>query len=659
MAQYQLLRITDGIDSINLTSRVGPFRVTSWFPSTQELKDGGVWQSGSFTDGAKLVAFNYSYGQESIDVAIHSQDINEIFESKQLLNRLLIKAMQYWTTSWQTQPVWIEARASLETNTRYAVIKAGRVSSGSDQINPPLISKRVARRADIFQIGLVRGFWQDVIPGTATDLAISTNATFHANQMGRSTTILDEVFFGNHNVLDNIPYVYYQVHGGGAWSANLQSTADRDLLPNPIVAADCTYFGSYWVGAELMTFSSLIFDIKTVVGGGTGVWEYWTGAAWAAIATIFDGTVGFTLTGVHHITFTPPINWASTDVHGITTLWVRWRVTVGGAFVPPTQQFRWIYTINNGNTNFLGADIKGSIPSLLHLKVHQRGCGELGVGPLIAPDRLILGTRSINRGVNFSAFINLARYQSLYTGWSTTLTGGAWSTNLNSPCGTVLRWAPGAATGSTSLAFAQIGPANTANYYGTYHAYVRGNLYAGLTGSGSVKISINGTSSAWASFNAAVDYQLLDLGMITVSSRDVRPGITPGLTVMFVFGITTSAAAAMDLYDIILIPVDEWSGDMTYPYMIVDGDSYLDIDSALNPKVLISCLHMDNVWPAFYNYIYQAHASNPICLQPNTSQSLWGLAVLDNTGVPTANPWIFWSLEVENIARYLTNRGSE
>jgi hypothetical protein len=54
--------------------------------------------------------------------------------------------------------------------------------------------------------------------------------------------------------------------------------------------------------------------------------EYWTGAAWAAVANLVDGTIavaGKTLSGDGQISWDMPATWAALALGGITAYWVR------------------------------------------------------------------------------------------------------------------------------------------------------------------------------------------------------------------------------------------------------------------------------------------------------------------------------------------------
>ena len=76
---------------------------------------------------------------------------------------------------------------------------------------------------------------------------------------------------------------------------------------------------AYW-GVTTYTFTRLGFDIVTAGDGATVSWQYWNGAAWTAL-TVTDGTTNFTVDG--EVSWTAPVDWASTTVNGVAAFYVR------------------------------------------------------------------------------------------------------------------------------------------------------------------------------------------------------------------------------------------------------------------------------------------------------------------------------------------------
>lgn len=124
-------------------------------------------------------------------------------------------------------------------------------------------------------------------------------------------------------------------------AANNDTVNDMTLLPAVPQVNDAYYFGhaSPWDWLELR--------IGTAGNGiWTVAWEYWNGAAWAALAGVNDGTSGFLVSGNKLVTFICPGDWAQTTVGGIANLyWIRARVSAYTSIVTQpkgNRAFIWI-----------------------------------------------------------------------------------------------------------------------------------------------------------------------------------------------------------------------------------------------------------------------------------------------------------------------------
>jgi len=91
---------------------------------------------------------------------------------------------------------------------------------------------------------------------------------------------------------------------------------------------DITVNDDYYFGSA-QTFDGITLKIGTAgVGTWTITWEYYNGSAWAALAGVTDGTVGFTAAaGDHDVVFTRPADWATVAIGGLTQYFIRGRVS--------------------------------------------------------------------------------------------------------------------------------------------------------------------------------------------------------------------------------------------------------------------------------------------------------------------------------------------
>lgn len=137
-----------------------------------------------------------------------------------------------------------------------------------------------------------------------------------------------------------------QADDGGVFTdqtdaANDIAAADMLLLPGSPGVGDAYYFGAQTPFRELTITLS-----QAGAGDYTLVWEYWTGAAWAAIAGLHDGTYAFSQDG--SVTFTPPLGWAVAAVNGVPAYHVRARLS---AFTSMSSQ-------PLGQTAFVGIQLQ-------------------------------------------------------------------------------------------------------------------------------------------------------------------------------------------------------------------------------------------------------------------------------------------------------------
>jgi len=107
-------------------------------------------------------------------------------------------------------------------------------------------------------------------------------------------------------------------------AANEATINDMQLSPAAPAANDAYYFGYNY------PFTKLTVKYSVAATAGVLTWEYYTtGAAWAALPGITDGTGHWiTAAGTHDITWTLPTNWAryhGAEVLGQDLFWIRSR----------------------------------------------------------------------------------------------------------------------------------------------------------------------------------------------------------------------------------------------------------------------------------------------------------------------------------------------
>jgi hypothetical protein len=673
------LKITDGTTTVNLLDPDSGILLDSWIPALPGWKSGGIYTNNQLAEGRILQDAHRDNITESMTLNVRNTSMDAVIRDSQNLRRLLEKAVQYWTTNWQNDPVWIEAKGKEESNTRYAVIV--NYATPSD-VNPYAQPFAATRLSPYLMNGLALVLehqpWTGNEPGTGTAVELSAVEAFDGRNLGnvdsagvRDPTADDEVFVRNTRITANLTDIY--IDDGGVFSANLLNAAlPYALLPAVPAVNDAVYFGIDSTVANSGPLGNLVFDIGTGGLGYTSTWEYWNGAAWTAI-TPRDNTNGgsraFELTGVNLVTLSSTTN--TTAVNGITAYWVRLRVTgIPGALTAPTQQNRNVYSVIWPYTE--ADSVAGDIEALgKHILTNV----SKGTSTLYDVDRLLVGIRSVDRGENFSAYLNAADEQNPLGVVCTAVGSTAFADNTVSPTGRAAQYNPAGALPFQDSLYFTISNPYTSEYSGKYKAFLRCGQIAGTVGDISVRIQIRyGTISytfftgesatITARFGAgSTPYpELVDLGNIELPTDDDL-----GTILLVVQCENDPARSNGDLwiFDLVLIPVDEWAVD-TKSIATPDvssslyANNYLTIDSISTPKRGVFSNVRDSSDILLINWGTISNGENII--QVNKRVRFWYTWAWWSTGL-TADKWWYPTfnsvllLNIQKQSRYLSMRG--
>ena len=502
---------------------------------------------------------------------------------------------------------------------------------------------------------------------------------------GREETCEKEVYIVNKKNIAQLTHIYYWDDVPGAWSGNLLGAAGPTaLLPAVPTVDDFIIFGIDTSVADSGLFNNLVFDISTIQNDLEIAWRYsdaagdpigWTEFLPAAIQdnTNHDGAEDqepFDTEGVKSIHFAQLVGWTAENPNpgialGTTAYWVCAHVTaVGGAESPPWQGNRDIYTATWPYIE-IGSDIvEGDIPALArHLLENQSGDTWFG-------NRFIYGLRSVSRGENFTAFINLSDEQNPtgITVLDPAVDPGAETTfhdNADAPTGRSIYFEPGGVIALTHQATVELDETVSKEYIGNYHCYLRCDQ-TGVTYDMSAEVrAIIGNVEVDRTNEGKLlnysDYGIIDLGELTI------PELFYNFTLEFHIYLAHAGAGAtikLDVFDLILIPVDECSMSCERPEEGADGvQHYYDLDlSSLTPKstaYAYEILESDNL-----SAPYQISMVGPHILQSNKKQRMWYfvMKIADDSvpaleGTITASTAISHKVQLSKWQRYLSGRG--
>lgn len=487
-----------------------------------------------------------------------------------------------------------------------------------------------------------------------------------AQILGREATCENEVYTANKFSFSNVTHI---LHYDGSLYSELQfaSSPPYSFLGTSAVVNKVAYFGSKTTDANVPSgpFSSLVFDISQQALNLTIVWEYWNGSAWSDL-TVQDNTDRFRNLGVNSVSWSIPTNWATTVVNSVTGYWVRARISaVAAGSQTPIHANRFIYTTLLPYIDIAEEDVKGDLPAVGRIRWTNQASLEV--------ERFICGLRSLDRGTNFNSFINISDVQTPFglTITKGTQAGVSWQTDKKAPTGRSLlisQSSSGDLNSWKDLVSVTISTTVARDYHGYYRAFLRcfyNNALAQawnlrlqlLIGSGGSKVT---TQTAYPTTLA--DWEVVDLGQIAISTRQTafQAGSLSDQLKLVVQGYNTSTLKPLTLYDLILIPIDEWAVDSRIPDLITSGTpqiathSYMDLDSITNPKVSISAMNRNSAGLIVSRY--QTINNGPVIFQKNKDQRLWFFN-MDYANYWRGYPELIGSVQVYKQQQYLGFRG--
>ena len=294
-------------------------------------------------------------------------------------------------------------------------------------------------------------------------------------------------------------------------------------------------------------------------------------------------------------------------------------------------------------------------------------------------DRVIASTRSLIRGGNFTPYINISDEQNDADIAVVAIAPSAFADDIRAPSG---RKIAASSAGVANLATITLSSSLASEYYGTFHVFLRGDITSGVATDFGLSLQITdiqGTEifyeTEYIQFDHISAFAFIDFGAITLPAKASQLIQSEQVEYIRMAIRADAAVAGLDLFDLILMPVDEFaadlvniriesyetsmSGPLTDNYIGSDiGEpKLLDIDAVSVPKTHLSAkLRTSNTDYATYQYI----ASSPLALQANSNQRVWFLCFRNNrsNGYWTSEPWNGNSLQITGNARYLYARGA-
>ena len=675
------------------------YHLERWTPG-DELNE-GIWQESQLADFRQLAAYRDTTTIDSFNLKLRGNSQDAAARQLQGLRAIIRTCLDFWTTTWETDVVYLEAQAECETNERYSVVYDARLAGEGNPFAQPFLQPGGTAVMEELILSVEHGPWLENAPGTGTAVEIGTTQTYDGRTVGNVddsgaeelSTDAQTVFVANKHNVAQITNIHY--YNGAVWSGNLMDAA----LPFNIITGgggagtQVTVFGIDTTVADSGPFSSLVFDIGDTLGPTpTPVWRYSNGGAdptaWAAL-TVQDNTDAagamtnwpLHTAGIGSVHWEQPAGWVTADPQvgagpalGVTGYWVALHDTYVG---PPgadsaTQQNRDIYTVTWPYIDIDADQVDGDMPALLRFTTDTRSAQDgIGTTTDLWCQRVIAGLRDYGRGDDFTAYINIADEQNS-AAISITLGGGtAYQSIMNAPAGRCARYTAAGVDAIDVRVYATVNE----DFYGRFHAFVRGKQYSGVAGVIDVRLRYApGDASQYADkvtvtrqFLNTNDDQLLDFGEITLGPQvSIYPNTMNNTYVNIECG--ASAAGSADLYELILIPVDEWAIDSEDMFKSTGASlytndylTYLNVDAIQNQRQLLSHLHRISN-DAIMRYWRPITNGIPI-LRSGKHQRLWLLSARFDDYADAddirADSEICHTVQVWRNQRYTTLRGDQ
>jgi len=413
-----------------------------------------------------------------------------------------------------------------------------------------------------------------------------------------------------------------------------------------------TYFGASTLFTAIRNAPANIAMYLTGADGQgiIGAWEYWSGAAWTAAVFVNQywktynpaytfGRDGFGLTALPFVA-----NMTAVAVNGITAYW--WRFVpsswaVAGSFIQAANfapfASRRPYAI------VPAASVKSELAAWARHFIFT-------YNPLNGTIyRQLLATRSISRGAAFDPIINFTEYQENTDISIVFSPGPVWTANRLAAAGRTLNIA-----GSLGMMITIIGPTSN-SYVGRFRAILRMKQSGGTAGDISATLrSSYGPILRSGVTTSLLDMNALDFGIIQIPAASYTVGKTVGDIQLFLNMVNAGAGTAI-LYDLILLPVDEFAMELQVNSQAGSGfympGQVAYADGTIN-KLLIDTPRMaiDDNLSLRINDLYAGITTTRPFLQPNEDQLLIVIPLyLQDSSA---------QLELDIVDTYLNMKGS-
>jgi len=430
------------------------------------------------------------------------------------------------------------------------------------------------------------------------------------------------------------------------------------LLPMAHASLDSLYIGVDTSIADA-PFQNVVFYLKqeSRLNYSTMEWQYWNGAAWATLPVNDNTNTGsnpLQKPGLGTISFVPPTNWAATAIDGVTAYWVRYYLLnyVGAAGASPQQDDFDLYIPHN-MLNISATTVPGDIPAIGELTLVNMS--DIDGGSFdFSFSRVLVGMRTTTRSERFRSNLPCGD-RFLPDGISSPSLGVdcSFATHLHSPTGRAVYFNPSGALAMDDRITYTI--PSYLSWKGKYRIFLRGIINTGPASEITARVVVEDSSNNVlhtgqnVTFQTTSDYETLDLGIVSIYEYDTK---------IIIQLSADSAAPDVYLYDLFLMPADEWLAD------VFTDDS--NLYAGEGDKVVISSLQEGRqpIQTRIINELnteigtWRVLASSPLLIPHKTGLTFYFLFMQQSGSAYLAPSPICVSAKLEINPRYTSNVGS-
>ncbi len=551
-----ILQITDGTTTVDLlTDKVSwQLRIEGWIvagPDDREIR-----RSNIFGEGEEIIEESAGNVIDTFKVALYGSSHDVIATNLQNLATLKKEAEDYNKHSWQKTVVYLKAQTSAETNARYYLVKKIKIPTLGALFSNFFTNQKAL--PDVTILVEREAYARSHIPQTLPAAALTLGAPQAPGTQADAT----EQFIANFRDTTALTHIYNYDDNLAAFSAN--QIASNPLTFFVVSGSTPALNDIVYIGSTTGPFRLIVFRIGTAGNfSATITWEWYNGAAWVSTAGGIRESATFTTTGNRLVIIDTPTGWAATAINGVTAHWIRARISAFTSWTTsPIQSGQVIYNPRDVHISIAADQINGDVDALTLIRYFKWWIATLGV-------RFVaIGLKS--QGLtNFTSRLNAGGQNP--TGWSisygtdTSIAGGA---DIESPGGTrALCTFSTDQTMTGRVTFIVSTTTIIADFEGEYNAYLRCQQIGGSAGAVSVRLEtafnavyVDGPTVPLTAVAGGIE--IVNLGRVIINPARILASDETSLNEainIVVQASATSVTPDLRIYDLVLIPIDEWS----------------------------------------------------------------------------------------------------